>query len=57
MSWMDPGENMFADVLYTIEGPGRLVTVHCIAGVVEQRHLFWQADVFGAVYNRAVATL
>ncbi len=49
MSCIDPGDNMFADVLYTIEGPGRLITVHCIAGVVEQRHLCWQADVVATV--------
>jgi hypothetical protein len=46
---MDPGDNMFADVLYTNEGPCHLFTERCIAGVVEQRHLCWQADVLGTV--------
>ncbi len=49
MSCMDPGDDMFADVLYTNEGPGRLFTVHRIAGVVEQRHLCRQAAVVGTV--------
>ncbi len=56
MSCIDPGDNMFADVLYTNEGPCHLFTKRCIAGVVEQQHLCRQAAVV-ALSNQAVATL
>jgi hypothetical protein len=46
---MDPGDNMFTDVIFTNEGPGSLFTLHRIAGVFEQQQLSWQAAVVATV--------